>query len=64
MWRRHPCASLCRASLRYGGAQELLKWCVRWERITESIGKSAEEWHFTLRESQPSVNNEVFRTFP
>jgi hypothetical protein len=23
--------------------------------LQESIGKSAEEWHFTLRESQPST---------
>ncbi len=40
-------APLCRASLRYGERES--KWASEKEP-QEGIGKSAGEWHFTLRE--------------
>ena len=44
-WRRLRSATLCRASLRYGG--ERVSGRVR-KNHRKDIGKSAGEWHFDL----------------
>lgn len=46
MRRRLRCAALCRASLRL----RRLESNGRWQRVQEGIGKTAGQWHFTLRE--------------
>jgi hypothetical protein len=45
MRRRLRCATLCRASLRYGGASSSVPGG---KGLQKNIGKSAREWHFYL----------------
>jgi hypothetical protein len=43
---RLRCATLCRASLRYGGAWEYCDGESGGRGLQKDIGKSAREWHF------------------